>query len=352
MRLRRHELLNQREDLDKFIFHLTEGILLPPHSWLEIGPMILYVLFTLAQSLALLSEMSNQPEDAIYAAKYFRHLRDQPHAAFGLPRHQVTALLVDMLAFQVGLEASNVAHCLEEMAILCNELLTLDASDVTTTASITCFARAVASKVSPLASDLPFNRVIECLRLARKHRPDLREARYALALSLFSRYCMTYVNDDYEEAASILDEIITSSSARDGRDELVAITQVLVTKLAFLRSIAHETPEYSEEAMYRARAYPGSSSDIREINAKERFRYFRSIDGIEASSGNSPLSPPAPVASFEKHYEDPRIGPMIEKTDLLKGLLSRIRNNDITEIDEAIEKGRTVLASAPKNMLT
>ncbi len=49
------------------------------------------------------------------------------------------------------------------------------------------------------------------------------------------------------------------------------------------------------------------------------------------------------MESSGKHSRDPEIDPTFEKLNLLEGLL---RNNDITEIDEAIELGRTVLASA------
>ncbi len=361
MRLRRHELLNQREDLDKFIFHLTEGILLPPHSWLEIGPMILCALFTLAQALARRSKMSNQPEDAIYAAKYLRHLRDQPHSSFNLPRHEVTSLLVDVLAFQVELEASNVVQCIEEMAVLCHELLTLDASDGDTTRSIGHFVKALTPKPLPWTLDPPSNQVIECLRLVRTHRPDLREARFTLACSLHYRYTMTFVNDDYEEAASIYDEFITSSSPGDSQDIFVTQAPELVTMLAFMRSLTHQTPEFSEEAIYRARTFPDLATHdlatladrIVERNAEERFHYFGVGGSFEASSGNSPLSWPAPAMSlFQKDNDPPERGLMIEKTELMMKLISGIRSNDITEIDEAIELGRTELASARGNLLT
>src|SRR6266702_800621 len=349
--LKRHMLSNQREDLDKSIFHLTESILLQPRSWLEFGPMILHILFSLARVLFQRSEVANQPEDAIYAVKYLRQLRDQPHAAFGVPRYEVTALLVDVLAFQAGLEASDVVQCIEEMAVLCHELLTLDSSGGDATHPITRFAMVVRSKTHLWALDQPLNQVIECLRLTRKHKPDLREARYALAWSLFCRYCMTFVNDDYEEAASVFDEIITSSSAGDSQDKFVAIVQQLVTALAVVRSVAHGTPEYSEEAIYRARAIPGPSSNkdrFVELTANQRFRYFGSIEGLETSSGNSPLSQPV-VAVGKYGDDDPEISPTLR---LLPELLSGIRNNVITDIDEAIESGRTVLASAPRNLLT
>ncbi len=58
-RFQRHMLSDQREDLDKSIFHFTESILLQPRSWLEHGPMILPALFFLALALLKRSEVSN-----------------------------------------------------------------------------------------------------------------------------------------------------------------------------------------------------------------------------------------------------------------------------------------------------
>ncbi|KAI9433834.1 hypothetical protein H4582DRAFT_1982808, partial [Lactarius indigo] len=86
------------------------------------------------------------------------------------------------------------------------------------------------------------------------------------------------------------------------------------------------TPEYLEEAIYLARTFA-------EITAEQRLR-------------------PVPVVSFEEHDDDPEIDPTFEKLDLLDELLSEISNNDTTEIDGAIEKGRVILASAQRNLLT
>ncbi len=161
------------------------------------------------------------------------------------------------------------------------------------------------------------------------------------------------MNDDYEEAVSVLDEMTSSSPPGDGRDKFVATTQSLATTLAILRSDTHLTPEYSEEAIYRACASSGPSPKtdrFLERATKQRSRYFVSIEGLEASSGNSgnsPLSQPVPVG----HSDDPEIGPTIKKVELMRELLSGIRNNDISKIDEAIELGRTVLPSAPRELL-
>ncbi|KAI9438875.1 CHAT domain-containing protein [Lactarius psammicola] len=352
LRLLRHKESNQREDLDKAILHFTEALLLPPRSWLENGRVILTALFQLASTLLERSKVSNQSEDVIYAAKYLRHLRHQPHPPFSVPRHQVTTTLVHALALQVELEAGNLTQDIEEMAVLCRELL-MDASNSDSIGPIALFVGSVISTMNTPTTDPPSNQVIECLRLVRKHKPDLLEARLALAFSLGNRYFMTFVNDDYEEAASIFDEIITSSSAGDSQDKYVAIFQQIVTGLAAFRSTMHGIPEYSEEAMYRAHAYPSQISDtgvFTAMAAKQRLRYFGTTEDLEASSSNSPLSQPVPMLPIERFKDDPEHDPELKNQELLAGLLSGIRDGDITEIDEAIEKGRSVVASAPRNL--
>jgi hypothetical protein len=66
----RYPLSNQMEVLDNSIFFFTESILLPPHSWLQHGLLILEALFFLTDALFLRAKVSKQPEDAIYATKY------------------------------------------------------------------------------------------------------------------------------------------------------------------------------------------------------------------------------------------------------------------------------------------
>ncbi|KAI9452960.1 CHAT domain-containing protein [Lactarius psammicola] len=347
-RFDRYELSNQEDDLDK----ATESILLQPWSCPEPKPNILEILFNPAVTLILRSKGSKQPEDVTYAAKYLRHLRDRPHQAFGFPRHEVTTMLLEALAVQVKLEAGNVMRKIGEMAALCHELLTLDMSDVDTTRSIYLFAMAVLSKIRLGVPDQPLDQLIECLRAARKYKPDLREACFALALSLHCRYCMTFVNDDYEEAASVLDELIASSSPGDSQDKFVAIAHEFATRQAMIRSKIDQTPENLEEAIYRARAFL-NSSPVRESSrplavfdlkaaAKERFGYFGSIEGLEALSDNSPLSQPVTAVASEKNDDLEFIRMDKEINPLLSGIL----NNDDIKIDEAVEKARTILASS------
>ncbi|KAI9433840.1 CHAT domain-containing protein [Lactarius indigo] len=321
-RLNRYMQSNQREDLDKAVLHLTESILLPPSLWLGQGPTILTALFLLALAFIKRLKLSNQLEDAIYATNYLRHLRDQPQAAFACPRHAVSTLLIDVLAIRVKLEASNTVQNIEEVATLCPELLTSDASEDDTTHTVTLLSELILSKVRLWLPDRPLDKVIRCLQAARVHKPDLRQAHFALGVSLGTHYYVTFANDDYEKAASVLDEIITSNASNspgDSQGEFVAEAEWFVTMLAMTRSATHETPEYLEEAIYRIQR-----------TAEKRFRYFGSIDGPEASSSGLPLSQPAPEVSFGEYEGDD---------------LEFDQNNDTTRIDEAIGKGRTILAS-------
>ena len=346
----RYRQLNQREDLDKEIVHLTELILLSPLSWLQRGPIILSSVYLLASALILRSNASKRPEDAICATKYLSHLRDQPHEIPILPRFEVTTLLVDALASQVELEAGNVMQNIGEMAVLSRELL--ETSDVDATHLILLIHHVVTSKIRPGVLDQPLDEVIEFWRVARKRRPDLLEGHIAFAVYLAHRYLITCVNDDYEEAASILDDIITRSPG-NSQDESVyrAYATGFVTELAMVRSRVYQTPENLEEAFYCTRTCASSSSvkehfpDIvmdLEATSNARSRYFGSIEGVEAPSG------PGQWLSLVK--PNPATLEYNQTLDKMKNLLFGIRNtDDTTEIDEAIEKGRSILALSPTN---
>jgi hypothetical protein len=347
MRLHRHTLSNQREDIDKGIVHLTGSMLLPPLSWPQQGPNILDVFFVLSNALVLRSDVYKQPEDVIYATKYLFYLRNQPRESPNILRHTVTAFLVDALSLQVRLGAGNVMQNIREMAVLSRELLTLEASDVDITHLILLIHGVVMPNIRPGVPDQPLDELIEVLRAARKQRPDLLEVHVAFAVSLVSRYCVAYVNDDYEEAASILDEIILHTSANT-QDESAAKAQGLATGLATglakMRSKVYQTPEYLEEAIYRSRTCFSSSSYKEyyshigydpEDTANMRFQYFGPIEGVEAPSGNSPLSQPVMPENSRAR-------------DKMDALLFRVCNtDDATKIDETVEKGRSLLISSP-----
>ena len=177
--------------------------------------------------------MSKEPEDAIYAARYLRYLRDSAQTPFAVQRQEVTSCLVETLAFQMYLKASDVIQTIEEMTALTQELLTSDPSSDHTTRASACFARAVAHILPEPSPDRLFDEIIDCLRLARKHKPELREVYFFLAKCLYIRHERT-LNDEFDEAVSILDEIIASSSPGD---EFLEESQRLVARMVMLRSM-------------------------------------------------------------------------------------------------------------------
>jgi hypothetical protein len=335
---RRHTLSNQREDLDSAIVHLTESILLPTLSWLQYGSFILDALFYLASVLLLRSEVTKQPEDVISAAKFLFHLRDQPHGITLAPRHQVTELLVETLALQVELVAGNVMQNIREMAVLSHELLIMETSDIDTTRLLDLVSEVVRSNINPGVPDQPLDELIECLRAAMKCRPDLPQVPATFAKSLVFRYRMTYVNDDYEEAMSILDEMATSGNSQD---KSVAKAQGFATGLAATlacsRSNADESPEYLEEAIYRIRTCHSSSSYMElfsdfdmnmEVPAKRRSYYFGSVEEVEEPSSSRPI-------------------PEISGYDQTASRVLEVLNDvDTTQIDESIKKGGSIADSS------
>ena len=296
--------------------------------------MIGEALLSLALSLSMRSKVSRELEDAIYAARYLRYLRDPAQTLFAFQRQSLTALLVKTLALQMVLKASDFVPILEEMTSLTQELLISDPSSDHTTCASTCLARAVAHKLPELSPDRLLNEIIECLRLARMHKPELREVHFCLVRCLGTRHPYT-LSDELDEVVPIVDEMIASSSPGD---KFLAECQELVPELAMARSMIDSHPENSEEAIYRARTFLASSSvedplyttwsHVLEHAGKNRFKNFGPIDGLEASSSSDPQTDSA------------------QKTHPLDGLLGGIRNNSITDVEEAIELGRSILASS------
>jgi CHAT domain-containing protein len=340
----RFKLSNQREDIDGAIVHLTESIHLLPLSSQLNRPMMIDTLSYFARELLQRSEVTKQPEKVVFTAKFLFHLRDRVHQIPSTSRHRVTEFLIHTLALQVALEAGNVMQNIREMAVLSRELLSLDTSDINTTRLILLLWGLVTSTKCLAVSGQPLEELIGCLRVAMKRRPDLPESRAAFAASLGFRYRITNVDHDYEEAMSILDEMATSG---DSQDKLLGKAQGfakgLGAALALIRSTVHWTPEYLEEGMYRTRTVLSSSSykeffsqvvwDL-EASAKERFRYFGSIEGVEEPSGPVPEMPESD-----------------ETLDGMEPLLVILKDGDPTKIDEAIKKGRSIAASSHKAMV-
>ena len=344
--IQRYELSKQKDDIDKSILCLTESLLLATPcatlSWLPHSSTLFLLLYSLSNALCIRSVVFKKPEDAIFVVKYLRHLRDMchpGHPSFAVQRTLVTSSLVTTLALQMRLKASDGVQTLEEMTALTQELLTSDPFSDHTTHATAFFAREIGHhcrehNLLELDPGL-LNEIIECLQLARMHKPELREVHYYLAECLFAQHSCT-MNDVLDESLSIVDELIASSSPGD---EFLPESQKLVADITMFRSISRH-PEHSEEAIYRARAFLASSSVedplyptwslVLEHAGKNRSKNFGPIDGLEGSSSSDPL--PANLVD------------VVFKQCPLRKLLNGIRDFSITDIEGAIESGRSLLS--------
>jgi hypothetical protein len=103
---------------------------------------------------------------------------------------------------------------IEEMAVLCYELLKSDISRTSLIDTIMTLTGAIGTYYSTRLFEknvLP-ERVIECLREANKSLPDCLPISIAFAISLLARFFWTPSNDDYEEGTAVLDIILVLPS--------------------------------------------------------------------------------------------------------------------------------------------
>ncbi|KAI9433872.1 hypothetical protein H4582DRAFT_1983088, partial [Lactarius indigo] len=209
---------------------------------------------------------------------------------------------------------------IREMAVLCHELLASesDVSEGDTTHAVTLIYEIAVPKLRVGVMDQPLDQVIECLRAARIHKPDLRGVGFALVLSLAIRYFMTFVNDDYEEAASVMDEMTAFSPPdEESDDELAAIAQGLVTMLTIARSMVHQTPENSEEAIHRV------STTLNSAPIEKPELLLAKVLENTAKQRNPRLRQSCPVGGNDE--QEPEYG-LRKESKLLEGLLSKIRD--------------------------
>ena len=263
-RLLRYNLSQQKEDLDKYILHGTEAIVLPPISESQDGLAlnIVQLFFHLAHALVERSRKFKQPEDVRYSIEYLRYLRRLPLESSEVPRNDVTISLIRALATQVRLDIGDGTRDIKEMVVLCRELLT---SNILTDFPIGAFQSLNQSVDFEVTRGRPIcllDDVIECLRDAVKVcPPDSYYVFFALAQQLCNRLMKTHSKDDYEEAAALLEKILDPNQPGDCPDSMRTLASPLATLLAHARSVIFKNPEYFEVATSRLRTQLIASTD-------------------------------------------------------------------------------------------
>ncbi len=199
--------------------------------------------------------------DVRYSIKYLDYLRHLSLEGSDITRHGVTVFLVRALALQVELEPCNTMQSMEEMAVLCNEVLSSDVADPDPNFAVEDFAQAASDYLLKSLRELP-QQVIKCLHEANTRLPDSHPVSFALAYHYFYRFDLTKSNEDYERGMAPLDEFVDSHSLADSPIMIKHLRHCLrlAARLARHRFLEDGNPEDLEEAIVRTRALLDSIS--------------------------------------------------------------------------------------------
>ena len=335
-RLSRYELSDESEDLDKTISLSTEAILLPFDTPVDLGSYFIEALFYLAKALLRWRELK-QPGDLKHSIKYLRYLQGQSLETSNVKRSGIKTFLVWALAVQVEDPMRDIG----EMATLCLELLSSGVSESVLIHPVKTLASAI-YMTRMLFGQPPPDGAIECLREARIRLPDLKQARFALVLSLLAQFPGTRSNDDYVETMSILDEMI--SDPNENREHALG----LAGSFAWGRFMLDSKPEHLEEAVFRNRAllnaisseHPNRCSILARLAELEKSRFEAFGVGTDSHLAACPLRAKSNLVKFplpmpDKRYLQPHIQSLISILDI----------TDPTNIEKAIEYCRLCLTS-------
>ena len=303
-------------DLNTSIVQFAHATFLPFHFSAEGGPNLLQVFYYLTGVIFVRSFKFKQPSDITHCVKYLRYLRGQSLQPFGVTDNEVTGLLVRALALQVNLEPDQGMQAVEEMSVLCRELLVSDFSEEYLKVTLTDFAEAIAH-VMTLRGQLS-QQVINCLREANTRLPNLHEISCILFASLGERFHITESNDDYEDALAALDKTFASRPRAGGPYPYVEGALGAGAMLARTQLSRYGDPEYLVEAIFRYRVWLRRMSH----DNPERSRIIWSLERLEsrrfAAFGVSSGLPEAGTS-----------GPKVDISSLSKAVASFVESNVI-----------------------
>ena len=231
-RLARYTLSHQREDLDKSVLHYAKAILLLPiHAKPSLN--VVRAFRDLASALLIRSKEFEQPDGIKYAIEYLSYIRRFPLDSSNVPRTPLAIPLTRALWLQVTSDAGNWTQDINEMVVLCNELLSSNKSEDVPIAPF-IYLEAAASHVEfhGFPTEM-LDEIIECLRNAVKvcaRAPASYEVTFALARRLTARFMRAHSKEDYEEATVVLERILKPGGCPDS---FRVIPSSLTTLLAY-----------------------------------------------------------------------------------------------------------------------
>jgi CHAT domain-containing protein len=386
-------LSKEKKDLDKCILHSTEAILLPPLPVAGPALNIFELLFQLASSLLHRSKASEQLDGVQSAIAHLRYLRNLHLDSFGVPRRKVTGSLIEALGLLVQLDTQDAARNMEEMLVLCRELLAADISTDFPAAAFTSLYPAIHTGIFQ-GNHGPFvDEAIECLRGAVKACPrHLHEVPFCLAGSLYHRFGMSHSIDDYNDARALFETFVDPNQLRENMSPDQVLASICLLGLAYSRANHSKKPEHFEEAISHCRSMLSCSSlpqGVRShiigsmvVYARRRFQYHGPSDGSQHSGSFDPelvriVSSQGPAAFEDLSYFD-AIRETYSKAEVekrildLKEILSNAHpgtpghtkclerlagwyrtkfslTSDVMDVDESIKYWRLLLDAADSN---
>ncbi|KAI0250877.1 CHAT domain-containing protein [Lactifluus subvellereus] len=379
----RYTMSDEDEDLDEYILHLTEAIL-HPRARLYIN--VVQAFFLLTKGLIHRPNRFVQPGYVTHLVKYLRHLRNLPLEAFDVSRNQVTEMLIRALSEDIKLDVVNVTQHIEEMVVLCRELLTSHVSGDFPVEVFSILSESVFTEFSQRLLVRPIDQVIECLREAIKMCPPRSHQVHLelfLALHLHIRFRQTPSDDDYEEAITIFNEAIVSDHSEDDPSPCRALALKMITELTSFRCCLYQHPESTEEviSLYRSRlACPFPEDDCSNLLEHLNRWTVRRLDHFSLAGSSQEALSSASQAVNLRSTPDPdelfvvQEGCSVEELEAqiqnLQELFSRTpsgtskywscvsalgecyydkytRSGDIKDIEQAIEYQRMALVSVP-----
>ncbi|KAN0134112.1 CHAT domain containing protein [Lactarius tabidus] len=344
VRFARYSLTRQKEDLDKAILHYTEAIIL---LHIQAKPIfnVVHTFFDLAMALLERSVNFDQPEGIEYATEYLRNIRKFPLDSFDVSRKDVTSWLIRALYAQVNSGAGNWTQDINEMVVLCNELLSFSKYEVVPTAAFSHLGKAVThveAKHRLTTGTQMIDEVIECLRAAVKVCPPASyEVTEALAYTLGLRFFKTLSKEDCEEATTLLERIPEPGGCPDS---VRGTHSSFVTVLAHVRSLMFREPEYSEVAISRLRAEVNSPfldekfrllfTTVLENGTRLRFGEYRLDESLEEANSYITQLVNASSCSSLPEFADWMIGELL-------GTYS------VTDVQQKIQHSENLLSITP-----
>ena len=361
----RYELSDQKQDIDSSILYFTQSIFFAlPWVGTTWSKDFIRAFASLAFELLGRWLHFKQSHDAECAIKYLRYLQHLPLETSGVSRDRVRVSLVLALGLQVEVGSRDVGRDVDEMTILCRELLDSNFSGGHLADIIVILSNSVDTKFDQSPEPEPSEEVIECLRKATKRFNSHYHHHffaYSLAWLLIYRFRRTSSIQDCEEAMALVDEITASHSGGSCLRPCVEPASEVSAILAAMRHSVYRKPGYREEAIDRCRIFLSITSTDNPLRlhsaplltdlVERGSREFGVTDSLQECSIN-PEAVHLPsfsrlTASLAKSTAVKPLRSMSreESAQYLQALVLTSRATDIADIEEAIKYCRQFLAS-------